>query len=468
MNVNPIFIRIAENLETTHILDDLTAHPIDIQLGQELNIGGNTYTVSPLKNEQGEFAVKDSKDDLRSNLRAYEELERAGISSAFPLDDLCLRNKRNGNTLIEVHVPESFYKASVFNPLFEIKPNHFFVRLDSSMLNTRLREENAAFEEVEVKMTPCMFAADSAVAVAKSGKHLPITERSTVIDEPIDHIYTPQRFTFYEREIVSRLVGVVNILTHSGKLNKVTTVLPHGAYYSFLFGGAAAGFVSPELILDWFDSVDRRVKHLRLLIKKGIHQYAPPIQIAQYSPMDAACGVMRAYFEERVRQPQKPVILAELFDLVLNTIIDRDSFVSQALEQGIQCPTDFRSLADFTYAMCNLQDMELIEGKPQKPKLVLGVFDVSEMIAWNATKKLRNGGLLTYRGQFDAQKAKNTTYDHLSYLNIMPIEHITFDVSPEFVEKYMGGSMRLYSLRHKSLPPDMDSQIIQPSLGLGS
>ena len=462
-DLNPTFIRISENLDTVDIPDDLHAHPVVVEEGHELLIGGRSYRAKSIRDENGEFMIKNSKDDLKGNLKAYEELVRAGVTD-FRIDDLCLRNTRNGNVLIEMEIPEDFYKEPVFNRLFEAKQRNFFVRLDSSMLNARIRDNNEPFDRVEIKTTPCMFAADSAIGITESGRRLPLTERSTVIDENIVEIETKDGFTFYEREIISRLVGAVNILDCKDKISKVTTVIPWGAYYSFLFQGAADGFIAPEVILKWFDRVDERVRAIGILMRKGIHRYSGhEIEIEQYSFMDSAIGAMRKYFEERVSNP-KPVDMDELFELVLNTIIEKDSFARQLFDSGVKKPKNFRKLADFTYAVCNLTDMEIEDGvTPDKNTLIIGVFDISETITWNATKKIRNGGLLKHRGQFDPKKSKNTTYDHLSFINVMPIEHIMFDVSEEFAEQYMGGYPRLYSVKETSLEEAMDKEVVKKS-----
>ena len=238
-NIDPIFIKISENLDTEDILDDLIADSIEVKINEELNIGGRTYIVQSMFDENGNYNIKKSKDDLKGNLRAYEELERATIIKDFPLDDLCLRNKKNGNVGVEVQVPASFYEkiatSTNSNQLFDRKQRNFFVRFDSSMLNTTLRDKNVKFEKVGINMTPCMFATDSAIVITKSGKRIPITERSTTIEEEVKYLYTYPRFTFYEREIVARLVGTINILAFNGKIDEITTVLPRGAYYSFLF-----------------------------------------------------------------------------------------------------------------------------------------------------------------------------------------------------------------------------------------
>ncbi|MEO1655924.1 MAG: hypothetical protein AAFU64_20450, partial [Bacteroidota bacterium] len=70
------------------------------------------------------------------------------------------------------------------------------------------------------------------------------------------------------------------------------------------------------------------------------------------------------------------------------------------------------------------------------------------------------------QGKFNAKVPQNSTYDHLSFISIMPIEHIIFDISPEFAEKHMGGFTRLYSVREGSLTDDFEQDILDSSLGI--
>jgi hypothetical protein len=48
----------------------------------------------------------------------------------------------------------------------------------------------------------------------------------------------------------------------------------------------------------------------------------------------------------------------------------------------------------------------------------------------------------------------------------MPIEHVIFDISPEFAEKYMGGFTRLYSVRNESVAPDFAQEIFEKTLSM--
>ena len=409
-NIDPIFVKISENLETDDVLNDLIVTPVDIEVGDQLNIGGRSFTVHKVYKEDGKYAIKNS--DLKKNVRSYEELLRTGIVSDYKIDDLCLVNNKNGDVLIEVTVPKDTYHKDNFNHLLHSNQRNFFVRLDGTMINNILREKKAEFSETEIKLTPCMFAADSALAHLENRSTVSITERNRLIEDKVVSLETNNSFTLYEKEIVGRLVGTVNLLALSGKIDKITTALPRGAYYSFLFQGAADGFVSPEIVLDWFDIVDRRVKYLRLLIKKGIHQYHPNIPIEQYSFMDSACDAMRDYFEERVKDRKQPNI-EELLNLTLDAIIENDSFAKQIYtETAIKRPSKFLDLCNFTYAVGNLTDMEIKAGQEANPKQIIGVYDVTETMMWIAAKKIRNRGILEPRGTFNKDVPQNSTYDH--------------------------------------------------------
>ncbi len=463
-NIDPIFVKISENTETNDILHDLKVTEVDIEVGDQLNIGGRLFKVNKVKKEDGKLAIKNS--DLKKNIRAYNELQRTGIISEYHIDDLCLVNEKNGDVLIEITVPPNLYHRDSYNHVLHSNQRNFFVRLDGTMMNMKLVDKKVEFAEHEIKLTPCMFASDSALAITESGKKISITERNTNIDEKVKELYFAHTFTLYEREIVARLVGTVNLLLRTHQIDKVTTALPRGAYYSFLFQGAADGLISPELVLDWFDEVDYRVKYLRILIKKGIHQYHPDTPIEHYSLMDSACEAMRDYFEQRVKDQQRADI-QELLNLVLDTIMEKDSFAHQVFtDSNIQKPDNFLDLCNFTYAIGNLTDMEIKEGEEPQPKQIIGVYDVTETMMWIAAKRIRNRGLLEHRGTFNAQVPQNSTYDHLSFISVMPIEHVIFDISPEFTEEYMGGFTRLYSVRQDALTEEFEDDIIGSSLGL--
>ena len=462
-NIDPIFVKISENLETDDILDDLKVTAVDVKVGEVLNIGGRNYTVHKLRDEKGKIILK--KSDLNKNIKAYNELLRTGVIANFQIDDLCLVNNHNGDVLVEVTVPPNTYQKTSYNHLLHSNQRNFFVRLDSAMLNTQLVNKKAEFDEIKVKLSPCMFASDSAIAFTENGKKVSITERGRVFESKITSIETSKSFTLYEREVISRLIGATNLLALNGKVDKVVTVLPRGAYYTFLFQAAEDGYASPEMVLDWFDRVDARVKFLSLLIKKGIHQYYPQMEIEQYSFMDSACDVMRAYFRLKARMKAK-VNQKELFGLVLNTMIAKDSFARQAFNSGIEKPQTFPDLADLTFAITNLLDMEIKANETPENKLLIGVYDISETMMWTVARKLRNRGLLEFRGQFNPDMPQKTTYDNLSYIGIMPIEHVIFDISPEFAEQYMGGFTRLYSVRKEALTEDLEQDIIDSAKGM--
>lgn len=461
VKTDPAFVKISENLDTNDVLDDLIVKPFEIKVGDNFNIGGRLFSVNALMDEKGAYKTKEHSD-LKNNLKSYEELIRTKIiPDSFKIDDLYLKNERNSEGLIEITIPEGIYQSEKPDQILHSNQRSFFARLDSSMLNAKLKDKNIQFETTEIKLTPCMFAADGAFAFTTSKKQISITERNAIIDENIDTIQTNNSFTLYEKEIVSRLIGTVNLLAYNQKVNLITTALPRGAYYTFLFKAAADGFVTPKMMLEWFDKVDARVKFLRLIIKKGIHQYHSHLKIEHYSFMDTACDMMRKYFEERLNDTNKKIDLEELLALVLNEIEQKDNFAKQVFSANIEKPTTFQDLCDFTYSIGNLTNMELKENQIQPYQQIIGVYDASESIMWREARRLRNRGLLEFRGQFNPNVPQNTTYDNLSYLSVMPIEHIIFDISPEFAEKYMGGSTRLYCVRESALTNSDTTNILE-------
>lgn len=461
---DPAFVKVSENNETQDILNDLVVTPVEIAPGDVLNIGGKSFTVRKIYKENGGYAIKNS--DLKKNIKGFKELQRLGVIEQYKVDDLCLVNNYNGDVLVEITVPNGLYaEKRAYSTLTDTNPRSFFVRIDSSMLNNILKDKNTQFEEIEIKLTPCMFASDSAIAYCENGDQISITERNTDFSSPITCLETNPRFTLYEREIVSRLVAAVNLLAYSKKIDQITTALPRGAYYSFLFDAAAAGLVSPEMVLDWFDRVDTRVRHLRLLIKKGIRQFHPDMPIYHYSFMDSACGIMRKYFEAR-KADGKSCNIEELLKLVIDTIIAEDNFARVLFQDlKVERPQTFLDLINFTYAVGNLTDMAEASSESSPPKQIIGVYDVSETMMWTATKKIRNRLILEPRGQFNVNVPQNSTYDHLSFISVMPIEHVIFDISEEFAEKYMGGFTRLYSVRASGIDDHFEENILKSSLG---
>ncbi|NJL13423.1 MAG: hypothetical protein HC913_10735 [Microscillaceae bacterium] len=404
-NIDPIFVKISENLETTNIEDDLTITPFYVQVGDVVNIGGRQYTVHKLRDEKGKPTLKNS--DLKNNLKAYEELQRAGIVLDYEIDDLCLVNNYNGDILIEITVPPNTYQKAHYDRLTHTNQRNFFVRLDNAMLNNRLRDQKVNFEEVEIKLSPCMFASDSALAHTQSGQIVSITERNRVFMEPVVQIEVNPGFTLYEKEITSRLVGAVNLLARSQKITRVCTALPRGAYYSFLFQGAADGLVSPQILLEWFDQVDRRITLLGRIIRQGIHQYHPHLPISQYSFMDAACETMRAFVYEAFQKGVKQLDQETLFAQVMHTLREQDAFAHEVFA-ALEPPQNFPELADFTYAATNLTDMVPPTGSKPVSKMVIGVYDVSETLMWSIARKIRNRGLLEARGLFNPEQPQKT------------------------------------------------------------
>ena len=54
----------------------------------------------------------------------------------------------------------------------------------------------------------------------------------------------------------------------------------------------------------------------------------------------------------------------------------------------------------------------------------------------------------------------------LSFISVMPIEHVIFDISPEFAQEHMGGFTRLYSVRDGALSEEFEQDIEDIALGL--
>ncbi len=465
INIDPTFVKISENHDTTDVLDDLVVAPVEVKPGDSINIGGRNYLVHKIYDEKGDIAITNT--DLKKNIRAFEELKALGIMSEYKIDDLCLVNVFNGDVLVEISIPANPYTREHHNHILYSNQKTFFVRFDESMYNTKMRDRKTPFEEVEIKLTPCMFAADSALAHTEEGKTVSITERNIYISSRVTHLETRDMFTLYEREVVSRLVATANLTAHTQKVDFITTALPRGAYYSFLFQGYFDGFVSAKIVLDWFHKVDDRVTRLRRLIKKGVHFRHPDMHIAHYSFMDSACDMMRAYFEEAHQRGTIEGTIEEFLAKVVDTIIAHDDFAKQIFELGIERPATFTDLSNLTYSVGNLTDMKVDEGAttPPKPKLIVGVYDVSETLMWVVAKKIRNRGILEKRGLFNFKIPQNSKYDHLSFMSIMPIEHVIFDLSPEFIQKYMGGQTRLYSVRHHALEREAHKHILSNSAG---
>ncbi|TAG50500.1 MAG: TonB-dependent receptor, partial [Runella slithyformis] len=272
----------------------------------------------------------------QKNIKAFEELKAIGIMSEYKVDDLCLVNAFNGDVLIEISIPANPHTREHHNHVLYSNQKTFFVRFDESIYNSKLRDKKVKFEEVEIKLTPCMFASDSALAITEGGNTISITERNVRITERITKLITRDMFTLYEREIVSRLVATANLTAHTQRIDFITTALPRGAYYSFLFQTYFDGFISAELVLDWFHKVDERVTRLRRLVKKGVHFRHPAMRIEHYSFMDSACDMMRAYFEEAHIRGSVAGTIEDLLAKVLQTIIEKDSFAKEIFELGVE------------------------------------------------------------------------------------------------------------------------------------
>ena len=85
---------------------------------------------------------------------------------------------------------------------------------------------------------------------------------------------------------------------------------------------------------------------------------------------------------------------------------------------------------------------------------------------WYAARKLRYRGLLEPRGLYGANGPTRSKLDALSYVGVMPLQQVIFDVSSEYVERHMGGVSRLYSMRD-SVIGTMDRHIVSGIFAAG-
>lgn len=460
--VDPFMFKVVEDLETTNIPDDLNLVPLEFKVGDTLEIGYRQYRVEHLRDEQGNLLRGKNKDDLRSNLKAIEELKRTGIiPDSYVLDDLCLRNPANGNAFVELVLPESVYRASdVIGSNATVDPDSqvsFFCRFDGSIINKKLKDTPISF--TRVVFTTCMFGTDFAAMLTESGKKVPITERKASVDDRVSQLLIRSQLSLYEKEMVRRLLGVIKLLAHSGKIDAITATLPKGAYYSFLLDELESDLISPDLVLEWFDHVDSRVETLTNRIHEQLKPSYPAIPINQYSFMDSACTTMRSYVMQMVRDPNKVFDRQELIQLCLNEIIAQDPLGRLLAETQLLEFEDFREMSDFTYSVSNLFDMAESPASSPPTKQIIGVYDATENILWDVVRKVRVRGILKAKGLYNSSKPEKSTLDHLSYIGVMPIEHVAFDISPEFIETYMGGSQKLYALQEGAFSDEEEAQI---------
>ncbi len=455
--VDPLMFKIVEDLETTDIPDDLNLVPLDIKVGDTLQIGHRQYEVKSLRDDQGNLIKANKKNDLRSNYRAFEELKKTGIiPDSFVLDDLYLRNPKNGNVLVELSVPETVYYAS---ETASDSDSHisFFMRFDSSVINKKLKDIPISF--TRVMFSPCMFGSDFAFVITESGKKVSITERKTNVDSRISQLSVKSQLSIYEREIIRRLSKIVKLLAHDGKVNAVTTTLPKGAYYSFLLDELENELISPQLVLEWFDHVDFRVKTLTDRVHEELKPTYPSLPIDQYSLMDSACDTMRKYVSQMVQDSSMVFDRRELIELCIDAISSQDPLGRLLREVGLLKFEDFREMADFTYAISPLIDMAEPSETASTAKQIIGVFDAMENILWNVMRKLRLRGILEAKGLYDGAKPEKSALDNLSYIAVMPVEHVTFDISTEFIENYMGNYQKLYAVREGAFSDEEERQI---------
>lgn len=462
---SPLMLKIVEDWETTDILGSLKVIPLELKIGDEWQIGYRRYRVDTLRDEQGNLlrGSKYNLRDLRDNLRAFIELKRIGvIPESFVLNELCLRNPDNGNALVELLVPELTDCSSNSDLMTPNSKRSFFVRFDSSAINPNLKKSPIEF--TRVVFTTCMFGTDFANVITESGRKVPITERhsrQSVVDGRAVKLLIHSQLSLYEREAIKRLTSIVKLLTYNGKVDAITTAFPRGAYYSFLLDDLEDGWVSPSMVLQWFDEVDQRVQILQDIVHQDLQSACPHIPINQYSFMDVTCDTMRGYVERIHQNPQQAFDREELLQLCLDAIIEHDPLGGLLEQAGLLNFQTFQEMADFTYAVSNLIDMAEKQQGWVSTKQIIGVYDVTENILWNVMRKLRKNGLLKFKGLYDEVKPERSPLDNLSYVAVMPIEHIAFDLSPEFVDNYMGGYQKLYALRKGALPDKEEEQLYQ-------
>lgn len=455
----PLFASITENAGAEVGPGALQVATIHVKPGDTLPIAGRTYTVEPIRRADGTFPIRDRHDDLRGNLNAFELLRRTGaLPKDCELDELYLRSPGNGDCVIELrHDGPQLNKA---DPLEQPEQQHIFVRFDAGMQNPHLNK--ADFDEIVVRGSSCMFGTKSAKFMTTSGRALSMVERSTVIDEPIESILTRNGPSLYEREILRRLIGTLALLIRSGKINRFVAAFPRGAYYGFPIAGAARGFISPQLMLEWFDRVDERIDMLRERYVTDLARVAPSFQVEEYSFMDSACDMLREFFQDRLARGSEPFDGDALLADVIETMQQKDPFAKYVFASGVRRPTTFRELADFTYAATNL--VEMADAAPRR-KLILGLYDPTENIMWSETRKLRYRSLLEPRGLYRPVGPTRSRLDTLSYVGIMPLEQVLIDVSSDYAERHFSGTGRLVALQDSMLLK-LDAHLVSGSFGI--
>jgi hypothetical protein len=456
---DPLFVSITENASAESGPGALQVATIQVKPGDTLPIAGRSYTVETVRRPDGTFPIKDRHDDLRGNLSAFELLRRTGaLPGDVELDDLYLRSPGNGDCLLELrHDGPQLDKA---DPLQQPKQRHSFVRFDAGMQNPHLND--ADFDEIVVRGSSCMFGTKSAKFMTVSGRALSMVERSTVVDEPIERILTRNGPSLYEREILRRLIGILALLVRGGKVNRFVAAFPRGAYYGFPIAGAARGYISPRLMLEWFDRVDERVRMLRERYATDLSRAAPAFQMEEYSFMDSACDMLREFFEGRLARGSEPFDGDALLADVIETMQQKDPFARYVFASGVRRPTTFRELADLTYAATNL--VEMADAAPRK-KLVIGLYDPTENIMWSETRKLRYRGLLEPRGLYRPVGPTRSKLDSLSYVGIMPLEQVIIDVNSDYAERHFSGTGRLVALQDSMLLK-LDSHLVSGAFGV--
>jgi hypothetical protein len=151
---DPRFVSITEHARAEAGPGALQVAKIDVKPGATLHVAGRPYTIGPIRRADGAFAIRDRHDDLRGNVSAFELLRRTGALPAdCEIDDLCLRNPRNGDCMIELC--HDGPPLGDVDPLVQPVKRHVFVRFDAAMQNPHL--DGATFDEIIVRGSSCMF-----------------------------------------------------------------------------------------------------------------------------------------------------------------------------------------------------------------------------------------------------------------------------------------------------------------------
>jgi hypothetical protein len=103
----------------------------------------------------------------------------------------------------------------------------------------------------------------------------------------------------------------------------------------------------------------------------------------------------------------------------------------------------------------------MADASPRR-KLVIGLYDPTENIMWNETRRLRYRSLLEPRGLYGSVGPSRSKLDSLSYVGIMPLERVVIDVNRDSAERHFSGTGRLVALQDSMLLK-LDSHLVSGS-----